>query len=101
MEPVALEDVLVALQKTFSRVSASSREVPEENARALVTGVVEFEISSSFELGPDPSLYTKGAGRGDFSSDHLIQSANGSITLSLKGQIATDLRVGPDEEARA
>ena len=97
-ESAALEQVLVALQKSFSRLSASSRDVPEENARALVTGVVEFELTSTFDIGPDPERKAASGDTQELSSDHLVQAAGGSIRLTLKGQIATDLRVKADEE---
>tara|TARA_R110002111_G_scaffold18776_1_gene45886 strand:+ start:148 stop:477 length:330 start_codon:yes stop_codon:yes gene_type:complete len=87
MSAVSLDDVLVALQKSFSRLSASSRSVPDENARALITGVVDFEITSDFEmaLSPNASL--------DDSADVLIQQSNGTIRMTLKGQVETDIRL--------
>ena len=79
----ALEDIVLALQKTFSRVSAATAEVPASQARALVVGQVDFEIS--LRAAPHDV-------------DHLVQEENGPIQLVLKGRIDTDIRVSEDVE---
>lgn len=79
--PLTLEAVLIALQKTFSRVSAQSAEVPEEQARALVTGPVQF----SFSLKLDPQ------------GDSLHLSPRGNIEMNLSGTIDTDVRITDEE----
>ena len=73
---LTLDDVVIALQKTFSRVSARSASVPVENARALVTGQVNFTLS----LKVDPQ------------GDYLHPASNGSVDLNLAGVIDTDIR---------
>lgn len=72
-----LEDILVALQKTFSRVSTISSAVPEEQARALLIGRVHFDLA----LRADVS-----------GSDRLVQSSNGALEIKLAGEIDTDIR---------
>ena len=69
--------MIVALQKSFSRVSYRSAKVPPEDARALVVGRVAFELA----LRVDPE--------GD---SRLLYSASGSIELKLTGHIDTDIR---------
>lgn len=75
---VTVDDVLVALQKTFSRVSARSASVGAGAARALVTGNVQFDISIPVAFDGD---------------SQLIVAPAGGQPLRLNGQIATDVRV--------
>ena len=72
-----LDDVMIALQKTFSRVSASSANVPEEDSRALITGSVAFELSLKVDLDE---------------KDHLLLNSRGTIDVKLTGTIETDIR---------
>ncbi len=76
----SLDDVIITLQKTFSRISEKSAKVPEEHARALVTGIVNFEISTT--VNPD--------------GDRLVVTKSGDIEITLKGQIETDIRETSD-----
>lgn len=73
----ALEDILVALQKSFSRLSYRTAQAPEDAARALIVGKVDFEIVLNAEPRGDQLRYEK----------------TGSMNLRLKGQISTDIRV--------
>ena len=41
--PPSLDDALLALQKTFSRVSDKTPKESAEKARALITGTVDFQ----------------------------------------------------------
>ena len=73
---LSLDDVVIALQKTFSRVSARSAAIPSEQALALVTGQVDFTLS----LKLDPQ------------EDYLQLNPKGSVELNLSGSIDTDIR---------
>lgn len=79
---LSLDDVVIALQKTFSRVSARSASVPSEQARALVTGQVDFTLS----LQVDPQ------------EDYLLLNPKGSVELNLSGSIDTDIRTEEETE---
>jgi hypothetical protein len=79
---VPLEDVMIALQKTFSRVSSESGLVPEGQARALVVGQVQFTLRLRANLALP---------------DHLVQSPDGVMEFTFSGQIDTDIR--PKEPA--
>ncbi len=75
-DEVTLDDVMVELQKSFSRVSAKSRNVPSEDARALIVGEVDFEISLPIE--PE--------------KERILQKKESPISLTLRGTINTDIR---------
>jgi len=79
---LTLDDVVIALQKTFSRVSARSASVPSDQARALVTGQVNF----AFSLKVDPQ------------EDFLHPTPKGSVELNLSGTIDTDIRSEEETE---
>ena len=79
----SLDNVFISLQKTLSRVSNLSSKVDEEDARALITGDVNFSI----EL------------RVDNFSDYLVTNKDGSIKLSMSGVIASDVRTVASKEA--
>lgn len=79
---ITLDDVLLALQKSFSRVSHGSRDVPPESARALIVGNVNFELS--IHLKPE--------------IDRLIHQNDGGIQLKLNGVIQQDIRTVLDEK---
>ncbi len=78
----ALEDVINALQKSFSRVSSESAKVSESEALALIVGQVEFDI----QIKLTPNL------------DRLLVDTNGVINLGLKGVIDTDIREESNSE---
>jgi hypothetical protein len=79
---ITLDEVIVALQKSFSRVSTASAELPAENARAMVTGLVNFDISLKVEA----------------EKDYLRLDADGAIDLRLSGKIDTDIRIEEDTD---
>jgi hypothetical protein len=85
-----LVDVLIALQKTFSRLSeqtAESEKVKPARPLALVTGDVTFDLSMNVQ----PVASGK-----DW--DNLAYNASGvGIGLRLSGKISTDVRVNPDD----
>ncbi|MCF8039202.1 MAG: hypothetical protein K9K79_07785 [Desulfohalobiaceae bacterium] len=76
-ERTTLDDVLVALQKSFSRVSSRSADVSSEQARAMVSGQVHFDISLKVNL----------------EGDYLHPDTRGDIDLNLSGDIETDIRM--------
>lgn len=76
-----LENVLIALQKTFSRVSASSSLLPPEDARSLILGDVNFEMAVPLEAGQDKLFY----------------SPAGKVNLKLTGTIQQDVRPVPQD----
>lgn|SRR5574337_1647681 len=91
--PTLLEDVLLALQKTFSRLSATTGARSAEEFRgmalALIVGDVNFEITLNVAPiaipGDDGSLPKR--------PDNLRYCADGSgFPLKLAGRIATDVR---------
>jgi len=84
-----LEEVLVALQKSFSRVNNQSAEVPEHQARALMVGDVDFQLS----LNVDPYRDAEHA-----TADRLLVKSGGGISLTLSGRIDTDIRVAGDQD---
>ncbi len=79
-----LEEVLVALQKSFSRVNNQSAAVPEQQARALMVGDVDFQLT----LNVEPYRKSENA-----PADRLLVKPGGEISLSLSGRIDTDIRV--------
>lgn len=84
-QKVTLEDIVICLQKSFSRVSAISAQIPKEQSRARIVGNVNFTIRLNLEPGED---------------DHLMFDKQGSVELQLIGQIDTDIRpVRMDEES--
>lgn len=112
--PKHLEDVLIAIQKSFSRVSAASSTaiVGGSNARALITGTVDFDLTARFDLTYKPGVDARSPGRASGSSptyagmgftmveiastpptpDQLRLDPNGAIQLHLKGTLCTDVR---------
>ena len=72
-----LESVLIALQKSISRVNEQSSKVPESQPRALIIGDLDFEIS----LKCDPN------------KDKLAVTNSGGISITLKGRINTDMEI--------
>ncbi|MBX3317939.1 MAG: hypothetical protein KF902_13875 [Phycisphaeraceae bacterium] len=91
----SLDEILVALQKSFSRLSASSREVSPENARAMITGTVQFELTAKFTV-------SKSSAAGPYDPpDVLMHRDDGSLDLKLSGTLETDTRVRVVSEERA
>jgi hypothetical protein len=82
-ETQSLENVVISLQKTFSRVSASSSKLPPENARSLILGNVNFEMAVPL----------------DASQDRLFYSPTGKVSLKLTGTIQQDVRPIPRQAA--
>ena len=81
-DQLSLDDAIVALQKTFSRVSAKTAEVDQMDARAMVSGQVNFDMS--LKVHPE--------------RDYLYLDANGSVDLRLTGMIDTDVRTIDEDE---
>jgi hypothetical protein len=77
---ITLDAALIALQKTFSRVSQESAKVPDDHARALISGKVAFHLS--LKVGLDPQK-----------SDQFLIQSGGGIELKLDGTIEPDVRV--------
>jgi len=71
-----LDDVLIALQKSLSRVSNLTSKVPESQARAMISGSVAFSI----ELQVNSR------------NDTLVLNRDGDIKISMSGQITPDIR---------
>lgn len=86
---VMLTDVLLALQKTFSRLSGitAERNAAElrSQPRALIVGDVAFDIT--LNVAPADIAAGKTA------SDSLVYRGDGTgFALRLQGRIATDIR---------
>jgi hypothetical protein len=77
----SLERVVLALQKTFSRVSAQTARVEERRARAMVTGTVAFSMRLGVAMDDD---------------DRLLATPGGPISMELNGTLDTDVRVRED-----
>lgn len=77
-----LEQVLIALQKSISRVNSISNNVPPNQARALILGDIDFDLSLKC----------------DQDGDKLRISNSGGISISLKGIINTDMEIAHEEE---
>ncbi|WP_019617198.1 hypothetical protein [Psychromonas ossibalaenae] len=78
-DDISLDDLLVNLQKSLSRVSARSGDVPDDQSRSLIYGDVDFSI----ELKVDGE------------QDKLQVRKDGAVKLSISGKISIDIR---DEE---
>jgi hypothetical protein len=75
-ESATLDEVLTALQKSFSRVSANASDVDPQSARSLIVGNVNFELT--IPLTP--------------SGDKLRHKSKGDLNLKLNGVIHQDVR---------
>lgn len=73
---LSLDDLLVNIQKSLSRVSSRSATVPENQARSIIYGDVDFSIELKIE------------GEGD----KLFVKKDGSVKLSMSGKISADVR---------
>lgn len=72
----SVDQLLIALQKTFSRVSRDSAGLAKDDARALIAGPVEFELMLGCELTGD-----------------RLQVCEGGMPLRLKGRVLPDLGI--------
>lgn len=72
----ALDEVLTALQKSLSRVSAGASTVPKENALSIITGPVSFSMT----LKAHPA------------GDRLLVKPDGEVDLTVSGVIHQDVR---------
>lgn len=80
---VLLEDVIKALQKTFSRVNSETQQNKDkfpEKPTARVSGAVQFE--AGLRVTPQ-------------GVDYLRVEPNGSIELKLKGEVESDIHYTP------
>ena len=82
--PPSVDEFLLALQKTLSRVSRDSAQVPTGQARSLIVGSVAFEVTLRCSL--------------DVRQDRLLLTDEGGESLKLAGQIAADVGVKLDKE---
>jgi len=73
-----LDMLLLALQKTLSRVSRDSSNINPGAARSLIAGNVAFTLSCRCD-------YAEG--------DHILLKENGGVEMSLSGKINTDISV--------
>ena len=109
-EPVAmLDDVLLALQKTFSRLSAVTSQrtatpALREKARALIVGDVDFEMTvnvapTAAQKAAAPEASGEAAATAaPVAMDRLRYCSDGSgFPLKLSGRISTDLRLKESE----
>ncbi len=71
-----LEDLLEALQKTFSRLSSRTAEVRSSMPAAMITGPVRFTMK--LRLEPD--------------SDHFRAAPDGPVEITLEGEVEPDVR---------
>ncbi len=72
---IALEDVMLALQKSFSRVNRDTAQVDDDEARAMIIGEIEFQMVIS--VSPVDNGETS----------WLKSDPEGGINLSLNGKI--------------
>jgi len=78
-----LDNLLIALQKTLSRVNRASSGVGAKQARSLIVGDVDFNLTCKCDLAND---------------DKLVLNDVGNIALNLSGHINTDIGVVRLEE---
>lgn len=76
--PATLDGLLLALQKTLSRVSRDSASVPADQARALIVGPVSFDLSVRCRFAQP---------------DELVLDSQDGWPLRLSGQISPDVGV--------
>lgn len=109
-EPVVLlDDVLLALQKTFSRLSAVTSQrtatpALREKARALIVGDVDFEMTVNVApIAAPKAVAPEASGEAAATAapvpmDRLRYCSDGSgFPLKLSGRISTDLRLKEPE----
>lgn len=85
-DKVTLHGALVAIQKSFSRLSemsADDEDTNPEKAKALIIGNVDFNLQFRANI---------------MDSDKVILDDKGSVTMNYSGTIATDIRVEPKEQ---
>ncbi|CAM2067891.1 hypothetical protein SCOR_21100 [Sulfidibacter corallicola] len=81
--PPTLDQVITALQKTFSRVSRDTGTVDEAQAKCFLTGNVAFQLGLKAEYGE---------------GHHLFIKPTGTLDLTISGTIQTDVRVKEEED---
>lgn len=81
-EDIYLEDLMVAVQKSFSRVMGRTSQVPSNAPRSHFVDSVNVNIS----LRARPE-----------SADRLAVDPNGGISLSIEGKIDLDVRYEEQE----
>lgn len=94
-----LDQILIGLQKTFSRVNAATAErITDEHidkARAMIVGDVQFQLSLTV-VPAAPAL------DGAISDSFLYSNQAGEgISLTLSGIINTDIRIVEQKEIPA
>ena len=75
-DEITLDDLLVNIQKSLSRVSMRSAAIPEDQAKSTIYGDVNFSIDLKVE-GAD---------------DKLLVKKDGSVNISMSGTINADIR---------
>ena len=81
-QDLTLDELLVSVQKAFSRLSRASARVGNDKARALITGDVEFDISFN----------------ADAEGAYIYPQKDGFVKIALRGKIETDIRMIDDED---
>lgn len=82
IQPDTLEALMLAVQKSFSRLTASTVAVNENQARAAITGPVAFNISLN----------------GRLSKDRITLDDDGPLNFNFSGTVDPDYRVQEDSE---
>ena len=87
----SLEDLVIALQKSFSRVGAKTQNAAERlgdsASIARIAGPVQYSMTVS--LSPHAEVDSETSER-----EHTLRHArNGSINLRLDGELTLDVRV--------
>lgn len=87
-EAITLEDIMISLQKSFSRVSYKTAQAQRKNegagALAIISGPVEFQVTLKVRPGEDETI---------------LYDEKGSVELSLKGEVTPDIRLVSNDEA--
>lgn len=80
---ITLHGALVAIQKSFSRLSEMSSDVSKpERAKALIIGNVNFNLEFQADIDE---------------AESVIINKGGAVSMSYSGTIATDIRLEPEE----
>lgn len=90
-EEPSLEDLVIALQKSFSRVGAKTQDAAEQLGDAAsiarIAGPVQYSMTVS--LSPHTEIDIETSER-----EHTLRHAReGSINLRLDGELTLDVRV--------
>lgn len=76
-----LDDLLIALQKSISRVNRRSVDVPEGDARAIITGNLRFSLALRLSHGDEDKLYLDDQGGVECSINGAIDPDIGAVIL--------------------